>query len=72
MIVTWFFKAYLKTKEKGEWSVVPIIVAFTFVVGLLESVALGVAFSTFIFVAAFYRTGVVRFLAEWIASALNN
>jgi hypothetical protein len=44
--------------------VVPIIVVAAFAVGMLMSVALGIACSTFIFVGAFYRTGVVKFVAN--------
>ena len=47
-----------------EWFVVPVIVVFAFVVGLLEAVFLGIALSTFIFVAAFFRSGVVKFAAS--------
>lgn len=52
MISTWAIKSYFKTKEKMEWLVVPVIVLLAFVVGLLQSVFLGIAFSTFLFVAA--------------------
>lgn len=44
-------------QEKVEWLVVPIIVVFAFVVGLLNAVFLGIAMSTFIFVATFFRSG---------------
>jgi len=64
MIETWFFKSYKKTSVKSECIVIPIIVVFTFVVGSLQSVALGLAISTFIFVGTFYRSGVVKFIAN--------
>lgn len=60
---TWFFKSYKLTKQKDEWLfVAPLIVLSSYVIGMLMSVALGVAISTFIFVASFYRTGVVKYL----------
>lgn len=62
--LTWFIRSYFKTKEKMEWFVVPLIVVFAFGVGLLEAVFLGIALSTFIFVAAFFRSGVVKFAAS--------
>lgn len=64
IVITWAIKSYSKTKEKSEWFVVPIIVVFAFAVGLLEAVFLGIALSTFIFVAAFFRSGVVKFAAS--------
>lgn len=66
MTATWFIKSYVKTKEKGEWLVVPLIVIFSFTVGLLSAVFLGIALSTFFFVAAFYRSGVVKYVANAI------
>lgn len=64
MVVTWFVDSYYKTMEKMEWLVVPVIVVSAFVVGLLNSVFVGIAISTFIFVAAFFRSGVVKYLAN--------
>jgi sulfate permease, SulP family len=64
IILTWFIRSYAKTKEKLEWLVVPLIVIFAFGVGLLEAVFLGIALSTFIFVSAFFRSGVVKFAAS--------
>ena len=46
-----------------EWLVVPVIVVFAFGIGLLQAVLLGIAISTFLFVAAFFRSGVVKFAA---------
>jgi len=60
-------KSYFKTKEKMEWFVVPLIVIFAFGVGLLEAVFLGIALSTFLFVAAFFRSGVVKFAASGVS-----
>jgi MFS superfamily sulfate permease-like transporter len=48
---------------KSEWAVTPIIVVCTFVVGSLQSVALGLALSTFIFVGTLNKHGVVKFIA---------
>uniref|UniRef100_A0A7S4MC96 Uncharacterized protein n=1 Tax=Odontella aurita TaxID=265563 RepID=A0A7S4MC96_9STRA len=64
LIDVWLVRSYAKTKNKVEWLVVPVIVIFSFVIGMLQSVALGIALSTFVFVAAFYRTGVVRYIAN--------
>ncbi|KAL7572078.1 hypothetical protein ACA910_001722 [Epithemia clementina (nom. ined.)] len=60
---TYVLKSYYRTKEKLEWLVVPLIVGLAFLVGLLEAVFLGIAISTFIFVASFFRSGVVKFIA---------
>jgi MFS superfamily sulfate permease-like transporter len=64
---TWFFKSYFKTKEKMEWLVVPTIVVLAFAVGLLQAVFLGLAISTFLFVAAFFRSGVVKYISNGLA-----
>ena len=61
MIYTWFYKSYFKTKNKSEWLVVPAIVFCAFMFDLLSAVFLGIAFSTFIFVAAFFRSGKYTF-----------
>lgn len=57
MIYTWFYKSYFKTQDKFEWLVVPAIVFCAFAFDLLSAVFLGIAFSTFLFVAAFNRSG---------------
>lgn len=57
----------LRYQEKTEWLVVPIIVVFAFVVGLLNAVFVGVAMSTFIFVASFFRSGVVKYIANGLS-----
>lgn len=57
----------LSLQEKTEWLVVPIIVVFAFVVGLLNAVFLGLAMSTFIFVASFFRSGVVKYIANGLS-----
>lgn len=64
MIYTWFYKSYFKTKDKLEWLVVPLIVIAAFALDLLSAVFLGIAISTFIFVAAFFRSGVVKYVAD--------
>eukprot|EP00551_Chaetoceros_affinis_P009095 CAMPEP_0203679028 /NCGR_PEP_ID=MMETSP0090-20130426/34041_1 /ASSEMBLY_ACC=CAM_ASM_001088 /TAXON_ID=426623 /ORGANISM="Chaetoceros affinis, Strain CCMP159" /LENGTH=703 /DNA_ID=CAMNT_0050546511 /DNA_START=230 /DNA_END=2341 /DNA_ORIENTATION=- len=64
MIQDWFLKSYSKIKEKNEWTVVPLIVILSFTVGPLPSVFIGIAISTFIFVGAFYRSGVVKYIAN--------
>jgi SulP family sulfate permease len=67
MTATWFVRSYKNTKQKWEWMVAPLIVVLTFLVGLLNAVFLGVALSTFIFVASFYRSGIVKYLANGLA-----
>jgi MFS superfamily sulfate permease-like transporter len=59
----WFVSSYSKMRQKEEWLVVPLIVAFYFMFDMLRAVALGVALSTFIFVASFYRTGTVKLMS---------
>jgi hypothetical protein len=66
MIYNWFYKSYFKTKDKLEWLVVPLIVIAAFALDLLSAVFLGIAISTFIFVAAFFRSGVVKYVANGI------
>lgn len=63
MTDNWFIQSYHKTEEKAEWLVVPIIVVLAFVVGLLKAVLLGIAMATFLFVGAFNRSGVVKYVA---------
>jgi MFS superfamily sulfate permease-like transporter len=63
MMWNWFYKSYFKTKDKAEWIVVPAIVVVAFALDLLSAVFIGIAFSTFIFVAAFFRSGVVKYVA---------
>lgn len=66
MVYVWGIKSYFKTHEKIEWLVVPFIVILAFSVGLLQSVFVGIAMSTFLFVAAFFRSGVVKFISNGI------
>lgn len=67
MIETWFIDSYKKTLVKSEWIVTPIIVVATFLVGSLQSVALGLAISTFLFVGTLNRSGVVKFISNGLA-----
>ena len=64
MTDSWLIKSYFRIKEKIEWLVVPMIVISASFVGLLSSVFLGLALSTMIFVANFFRSGVVKFIAN--------
>jgi CRP-like cAMP-binding protein len=64
MVSVWFFGSYRKTKQKWEWMVAPLIMILSFVVGLLSAVVVGVTFSTIIFVGSFYKSGVVKYLAN--------
>mmetsp|Transcript_16617 Transcript_16617/g.35906 ORF Transcript_16617/g.35906 Transcript_16617/m.35906 type:complete len:1197 (-) Transcript_16617:138-3728(-) len=62
LIDSWFIKSYQKSAT--EWVVVPFIVITSLAYGMLQSVGLGLAVSTLIFVASFYRAGVVKFIAN--------
>lgn len=64
MFHTWLVRSYWKTREKAEWCVAPLIILFGSLVGMLNAVFLGIILSTFIFVATFFRTGVVKFIAS--------
>jgi hypothetical protein len=64
MIKTWLIGSFLKTKAKLEWMVAPLLVVCAFSVGMLPAIFLGVAASTFIFVANFYRVGSVKFVGS--------
>ena len=64
MTHTWFYKSFFKTKDTWEWMVVPLIVIAAFALDLLSAVFLGIAFSTLIFVASFFRSGVVKYVAN--------
>jgi hypothetical protein len=67
MIEAWFIASYKKTVVKSEWAVTPVIVVCTFLVGSLQSVALGLALSTFIFVGTLNKHGVVKFIATGLS-----
>jgi MFS superfamily sulfate permease-like transporter len=56
LVNTWFFRSYRKTASIYEWLVVPFIVTASLLSGMLQSLGMGVAISTFIFVAQFYRS----------------
>jgi len=62
-LTVWFFGAFHKTQDLAEWLVVPMIAAFSLFVGFLNAVFLGIGISMFVFVAAFFRVGVVKFNA---------
>jgi hypothetical protein len=64
MLSTWFFKSYFKIEDKLEWLVAPLIVSLSFALGPLQAVGLGIAISTFIFVSSFFKSGVVKFMAN--------
>jgi CRP-like cAMP-binding protein len=59
----WFFLSFRKTQDICEWLVNPFIVALSLVVGFLNAVFLGVGISMFVFVASFFRVGVVKYNA---------
>jgi MFS superfamily sulfate permease-like transporter len=67
----WFVSSYSKMRQKEEWLVVPLIVAFYFMFDMLRAIALGVALSTFIFVASFYRTGTVKLMSTGEINPFN-
>jgi MFS superfamily sulfate permease-like transporter len=62
-LFSWFFSSFRKTQDLLEWLVVPVIVAFSLVVGFLNAVFLGIGISMFVFVASFFRVGVVKYNA---------
>ena len=62
-LVVWFIQPFSKMLDIIEWLVVPIIVGFSLFVGFLNAVFLGIAISLFVFVASFFRVGVVKFSA---------
>eukprot|EP00980_Cylindrotheca_fusiformis_P023039 scaffold10069_cov69-Cylindrotheca_fusiformis.AAC.8 len=62
-LAVWFFGAFRKTQDITEWLVVPTIVGFSLVIGFLNAVFLGIGISTFVFVGAFFRVGIVKFHA---------
>lgn len=64
LIYPWFYQSYFKTKDKSEWMVVPTIVLCAFIFDLLTAVFLGIAFSTFIFVGSFFRSGMSLMCTE--------
>ena len=63
-LVVWFIQAFRKTQDLSEWMVVPLITAFSLFVGFLNAVFLGIAISMFVFVASFFRVGVVKYNAS--------
>mmetsp|Transcript_9447 Transcript_9447/g.20438 ORF Transcript_9447/g.20438 Transcript_9447/m.20438 type:complete len:596 (+) Transcript_9447:1310-3097(+) len=62
LIYSWFVLSFKKSAT--EWVVVPFIVVTSLSFGMLQSVGLGLAASTLVFVASFYRAGVVKFIAN--------
>ena len=62
-LAVWFIGAYQKTQDLAEWLVVPLIVLFSLFVGFLNAVFLGIGISMFVFVASFFRVGVVKYSA---------
>jgi len=63
-LVVWFIQAFHKTQDLSEWMVVPLITAFSLFVGFLNAVFFGIAISMFVFVASFFRVGVVKYNAS--------
>ena len=64
MTRTWLIGSYFKTRSKAEWMVTPLLVILAFAVGILNAIFLGIACSTFLFAANFYRAGIVRFVGS--------
>ena len=62
LLVNWFVKSFRKTGS--EWFVIPVIVLSGQMFGVLQSVALGVAMSTLVFVKSFYQAGTVKFISN--------
>jgi MFS superfamily sulfate permease-like transporter/CRP-like cAMP-binding protein len=67
MCRTWMVGSFRKTKDKIEWMVAPVLVVLAFTVGMLNAILLGIAVSTFLFVANFYSAGVVRFVGSGLS-----
>eukprot|EP00521_Asterionellopsis_glacialis_P011202 CAMPEP_0195293998 /NCGR_PEP_ID=MMETSP0707-20130614/13943_1 /TAXON_ID=33640 /ORGANISM="Asterionellopsis glacialis, Strain CCMP134" /LENGTH=932 /DNA_ID=CAMNT_0040354855 /DNA_START=29 /DNA_END=2824 /DNA_ORIENTATION=- len=67
MTKKWLIQSFHNTRKKTEWAVAPAIVLLAFSFGLLNAIFIGVGMSTFIFVASFYRSGVVKFLANGLS-----
>merc|ERR1712176_192050 len=67
MVRAWLYDSYICTKNKMEWAVAPVICILAFTVGLFKAVLFGVAFSTFVFVASFYKAGAVKFVGNGLA-----
>lgn len=63
-LVVWFFGAFRKTQDIAEWLVVPLIAGLSLFVGFLNAVFLGIGISMFVFVASFFRIGVVKYSAS--------
>ena len=63
-IVVWFYGPLKKTSSWAEWSVVPLIVAASLVVGFLNAVFIGIGISMFIFVGQFFTVGTVKYQAS--------
>mmetsp|Transcript_13080 Transcript_13080/g.27490 ORF Transcript_13080/g.27490 Transcript_13080/m.27490 type:complete len:1323 (+) Transcript_13080:168-4136(+) len=64
LVHSWFMKSFQKSVDVFEWFVVPFIVVAGLTTGMLESVGMGIAASTLIFVHSFHQAGVVKFLAN--------
>mmetsp|Transcript_48922 Transcript_48922/g.118444 ORF Transcript_48922/g.118444 Transcript_48922/m.118444 type:complete len:912 (+) Transcript_48922:2-2737(+) len=62
-IVVWFYGPLKKTSSWAEWSVVPLIVAASLVVGFLNAVFIGIGISMFVFVGQFFVVGTVKYQA---------
>lgn len=67
MCRTWIYDSYRKTEAKSEWIIGPILVVLAFSIGVLNAIFCGIACSTFIFVANFYRAGAVKFVGSGLS-----
>jgi sulfate permease, SulP family len=67
MCKTWLVESFSKTEAKFEWMVAPLIVVLTCAMGMLNAILLGVAISTFIFVANFYQAGTVKYVGSGLS-----
>ena len=59
----YFVKSFQKTQDWFEWLAVPLIVVFSLITGFVQAIFLGLVVSLFLFVASFWRAGVVKFNA---------
>ena len=63
ILAIYFVKSFQKTQDWIEWIAVPVIVIFSITMGFVQSIFLGLVVSLFLFMASFWRAGVVKYHA---------
>ena len=63
LLAIYLVKSFQKTQDWIEWVAVPAILIFSMIMGFVQAVFLGLVVSLFLFVASFWRAGVVKFHA---------